>query len=858
MRKILVIYILLLSISGTSQVQQLAIADQSLSLVLEKLEAQYTVLFSYRDKNITNFNISIQEGNYSIDQVLDLIMLQTQLEFQKIDETHIIIIPTHSPQTRTICGYIKNKINNEPIPFANIFVHNSTHGTETNSNGYFELTINNGDQVSVSFLGYEDLCINTLLSIQGNCPVYLIEQNNQLAEVIVTEYLFDGIRQDGDAHDIIIEPGNLNTMPGSVEGDILSAIQFLPGIYSTSESLNSIHIRGGTPDQNLILWDGIPLYHTSHFFGNISAFNPVVIDQVNVHRSAIGSEFGGRVSGVIDIKSRDSVPQEFDIGVSANLTHAGIHTAIPMGQNAGVIFSSRNSITQNLSTPTLTNYAEKIFQGTKLEDSNFSATGLDINNTFSFSDASAKLIYTPGKNRFVISAIGGINNLNYYTDVFDYNAYSTDKLNLKNGGFNLLWTRNWTKNLSSQLEFTNSYYSYDYSLTYQLKNANVEPPIKYTSSNLINDDGFKLNFDYKLSENQFFKFGTQSTENKINLTLIAKDFDDEKTNIQNNYNGLNSLYGAYRLIVPNILKLNLGLRYQYQTEIKNNYFEPRISLVTDVTDHIKLKASTNKQFQFISQLVILDINDLNLSNQVWVASNNTTIPVIESNQWTGGIVYNNKSWTIDVEGYVKELAGITSLTSNLGDLTNQPYSRGNSRIRGIDVLVKKRINNYRSWVSYTLSETKYEFPNISESSFPSSHDHRHILQWVNLYKKDKLEYSLSTQLRSGQPFTLANGVGVRTNVNGAEIPFIEYADINTNRIKNYLRVDGSISYRFGSATGFHGVAVLSIQNMTRQNNILGKSYILQPSTNSNELPDLIETQEIGLRWTPNIGVNLWW
>lgn len=852
------LYLLLSSIYCTAQVQQEVISDQSLTIVLQKIETDHKVIFSYRDKNISDYRINLLEGTYDIDQILDQLALQTQLDFQKIDETHIIIIPTKEPKTRTICGYIKDKSTGESLPYANVHVQKSSNGTETDPNGYFELTISNGARTNISFLGYEDRAINSLLSTQGNCPIYYITQNNKLSEVIVTEYLFDGIRQDGDAHDIIIEPDNLNIMPGSVEGDILSAIQFVPGIYSTSESLNSIHIRGGTPDQNLILWDGIPVYHTSHFFGNISAFNPVVIDEVNVHRSAIASNYGGRVSGVIDIRSRDSVPRQFDIGASANMTHVGIHSEIPLWRDGGMIISSRSSLTQNWASPTFNNYAEKVFQGTKLENSDFSNTELDIQNKFQFNDASIKLLYTPGKNKFVISSIGGVNKLDYYSDVANYNAYSVDLLNLKNGGLSLQWERNWSKKLSSQLELTNSYYRYDYSLTFELIDQDVEAPVIYTSSNLINDDGFKLNFDYIFSDTQQIKLGTQTTKNDINLKLTKKEFGVEETNTQNNFNNLNSLYGEYALTVPGILKLDLGLRYQYQSEIKNNYFEPRIALVTDVTDHIKLKASTSKQFQFISQLIALDINDLNLSNQVWVASNNTTIPVIESNQWTGGIVYNNKSWTIDVEGYVKELAGITSLTSNLGDLTNQPYSRGNSRIRGIDLLIKKRIKNYRSWVSYTLSETKYEFPNISESSFPSSHDHRHILQWVNLYKEGKFEYSLSTQLRSGQPFTQANGVGTRTNNNGDEVPFIEYADINNNRLKNYMRIDGSVSYRFGDKNGFHGVAVVSIQNMTGKTNILGKSYLLEPTVDNSDLPDLLEVQERGLRWTPNIGINVWW
>jgi len=858
MRKYWCLYLLLLCLYCTAQVQQEVISDQSLSIVLQKIEANHKVIFSYRDKNIADYIITLSEGIYDIDQILDRLALQTQLDFQKIDETHIIIIPTKELKTRTICGYIKDKSNGESLPYANVYANKSTNGTETDLSGYFELNISNGERVKVSFLGYEDCTINSLLSTQGNCPTYHIKQNNKLSEVIVTEYLFDGIRQDGDAHDIIIEPDNLNIMPGSVEGDILSAIRFLPGIYSTSESFNSIHIRGGTPDQNLILWDGIPVYHTSHFFGNISAFNPMVIEEVNVHRSTIASKFGGRVSGVIDIKSRDSVPSQFDIGVSANMTHVGLHSEIPLWRDGGLIISSRSSLTQHWDSPTFNNYGEKVFQGTKLENSDFGTNELDIQNKFQFNDASIKLLYTPGKNKFALSSIGGVNKLDYYSDIANYNAYSVDLLNLKNGGLSLLWERNWNKRLSSQVELTNSYYRYNYSLTFELIDQDVEAPVKYTSSNLINDDGFKLNFDYIFSDTQQIKFGTQTTKNDINLKLTKKEFGLEETNTQNNFNNLNSLYGEYALTVPGILKLDLGLRYQYQSEIKNNYFEPRIAIVTDVTDQITLKASTSKQFQFISQLIALDINDLNLSNQVWVASNNTTIPVIESNQWTGGIVYNDKSWTLDIEGYVKELAGITSFTSNLGALTNQPYSRGNSRIRGIDLLIKKRIKNYRSWVSYTLSETKYEFLNISESSFPSSHDHRHILQWVNLYKEGKFEYSLSTQLRSGQPFTQAIGVGTRTNNNGNEVPFIDYADINRNRLKNYFRLDGSVSYRFGDKNGFHGVAVVSIQNMTGKTNILGKSYLLEPIIDNNNIPDLLEVQELGLRWTPNISINLWW
>jgi len=768
MRVLWVILSLLYTTALVAQTDYASFQNRSLSLLLQKIESNHKVQFSYSDRNVADYSVSIPSGMYTVDEILEIISLQTQLTFEMIDKTHILIIPNKEEKSRMVCGYVHDHLTKEPLPFASVYVHESSHGVETDETGYFEIIIKNEDQLGVSFLGYEDTELNSLLSIDGDCPIYTCIQNNEIAEIVVTEYLFDGIRQDDDAHDIVIEPDNLNIMPGSVENDVLSAIQFLPGIYSTSESLDEIHIRGGTPDQNLILWDGIPVYHTSHFFGNISAFNPFVIDDVNVHRSAIASEYGGRVSGVIDITSRDSIPKEFDIGLNVNMTHLGLQTEIPLWDNAGIIFSSRGSLTPEIALPTFNNYAEKVFQGTKLEDSDFDNPDLELSDEFSFNDGSFKFIYTPGKNKFVLSTIGGLNKLDYYSDVPNYNAYSVDNLNLKNGGASLLWERIWTDKLTSQLEFTNSYYRYDYSLTFNLIDQDVDPPVQYTSYNQINDDGAKLNFDYKFSEEQNIKFGFQSTDNLINLEIGKKEFGIEEMNTQENSNRLASLYGEYELAVANILKLDMGLRYQYHTFIKENYFEPRIALVTDVTENIKLKASTSKQFQFISQLIYLDINDLNLSNQVWIASNNTTVPVIESNQWTGGIVYTNGSWTLDAEGYVKELAGIT-----------------------------------------------------------------------------------------GQPFTPAIGVGTTTS-NGMEIPIIQYDAINSNRLDDYFRLDGSVSYHFGNVNGYHGNIVFAIQNMSNRSNIHGKSFILDPSDNSGALPDIVEVQQRGLKWTPNIGVNMWW
>ena len=131
---------------------------------------------------------------------------------------------------------------------------------------------------------------------------------------------FDKIENDGS---ITVNPDELGILPGLTEPDVLQSLQLLPGISSPTESASDIHIRGGTPDQNLVLWDGIKMYHQGHFFGQISAFNPYITETINVFRSGTSSKYGDRISGVIDIRSSDKVHDSLHIGIGANLIVEG-------------------------------------------------------------------------------------------------------------------------------------------------------------------------------------------------------------------------------------------------------------------------------------------------------------------------------------------------------------------------------------------------------------------------------------------------------------------------------------------------------------------------------------------------------
>jgi len=856
MKKVLLITLFFLCFGFLSTAQQSydAITKEPLIEVLSILESKNQIVFSYNNENIENHLISLSPGSYTLQQILESVFEQTDLSFEFIDNKFILLtkkIGVH--QLEYLCGFLKDEFG-EPIVYASVTNASLTKVVETDLQGYFKINLSAMDEVIlVSYLGYEPLTIDLANAITDPCQEYFIGMTSVSFEtVILKEYLADGINQTENANTVVIEPNKMNILPGSVEKDVMAAISFLPGITSPGESLDGIHVRGGTPDQNLILWDGIPMYHTSHFFGTISAFNPNIIDHVNVLRSGIGSQYGGRVSSVIDIHSKQEITDKFKIGAGFNLTHMHLDLDIPLWKNSSLMISSRRSITDVWNTPTFVRYAEKVFQGTKVEESNFNDPRLLFSDEFKFNDANLKWMMDYGKNKFRFTSLGTLNSLNYKSNFEALNLYSVDVLNLKNGGANLSWERQWTTNFNTKLEFTNAEYRYDYDFAFRRKEDNEETPFSFISNNSISDGGLNWSNGWKIKENQNVSFGYQYTENKTSLNISLFDGQDSTLNNLGLNNRLHALYGEYSLSIPNNLQIDIGLRYLYQDILQNNYFEPRIALVTNVTDKLKLKVSTGKHFQFVSQLVAFNTNNLGFNNQFWVTAHNAdnsddvTIPVIESNQWMGGFIYQNGSWTLDIEGYVKELVGITTFSSSFFDLNDKQFSSGNSRTRGIDFLIKKRIKRYRSWVSYSISKTKYEFPAISLQPIIASHDQTYILKWVHLYKTKSFEFSLGLEYRSGLPASMASLVNNR----------IEYSDPPNNiRLKNYFRLDGSIIYNFGSPNKLNGFVGFSLQNIGNRTNILGRNYILDEMNNSST-PILLEINERGLKFTPNISVNI--
>ncbi|MEM1002843.1 MAG: TonB-dependent receptor plug domain-containing protein, partial [Bacteroidota bacterium] len=239
-----------------------------------------------------------------------------------------------------------------------------------------------------------------------------------LENTIIKAYLTQGMDRNLNGS-ITVAPDKLSSLPGLIEPDVLQTVQLLPGINSSLETAADIQIRGGTPDQNLVLWDGIKMYHTGHYFGMFSAFNPFITDQIDVYRSATLSKYGDRVSGIIDIQSKDIVLEDFNGGIGINMTHADAYIQLPIIENKlSILVAARRSYMDLFSTYTSDRYFNRVFQSTRISsNSNLIIENEQLNelqNDVSFLDSNLKIQWRPSdKDEISLSALYLKNDLDY-------------------------------------------------------------------------------------------------------------------------------------------------------------------------------------------------------------------------------------------------------------------------------------------------------------------------------------------------------------------------------------------------------------------------------------------------------------
>lgn len=687
-------------------------------------------------------------------------------------------------------------------------------------------------------------------------PKVNLSETQLLDEVIIKEYLTAGINEKTDGS-INMSPSELGILPGLTEPDILQSLQLIPGVQSPSETASELFIRGGTPDQNLILWDGIKMYHSGHFFGTISAFNPYITDEVKLYKRGTKAKYGSRISGVIDIKSDSDIPDKIKGGLGFNLTHFDAYLKTPLSDKTALLISARRSFTDVFNTPTFKNLSERVFQNTKISEGNKVFDDDIVSTTkdfFYFSDFTIKAIVKPNENNEItFSNLFTKNKLDYEFLIEKFNEASGDRLDIINQGSSIAWKHNYSPTFNQTINLYYSKFDLDYLGTNSITNEFKDELRKQSR---IDDFSFAFDTNWKVNALNSFGIGYQFSTNKVRYLLGFSDSESPEDNFTNtniNKNNTHSLYIDYQFKKENKLFFDAGLRANYISVVDRIFLEPRVQFSAKLNDNFRFKASAESLHQAISQVVEVNTQEFGLENQVWILSDDDIFPILKSTQFTAGILYSQNGWNLDIEGYVKNVNGLTSISSFITEdfdgQIDDTFSDGSSNIVGLDFLLKKKIDKYRTWLSYSLIENEFTFNNINNGDkFPGNFDITHHLTWSHTYEWQRFNVSMGWNIRTGIPYTKALGV-IETD----DGYIIEYDKANNDRLSNYHRLDISTTYKFNLSKNevWKGKLGISMLNVYNHKNILNKTYKKQQSITDNA-EILQEVNKLSLGITPNI------
>jgi hypothetical protein len=809
--------------------------DNSILLtdLLVELETKHNVKFSYADKDV--FSIRLTKPKYdALKPTLEFIRTTTDLTIVKLNDRYYSLTNT---STISICGYVLDNFEENTIPGATVEIYKSNLTGITDATGAFRFdNVPENSLVHIKHLGYKPVFIEAKEFVNTwECKTIAMALSYQeLDEVIVTQFLTTGLNKLSDAS-IELNPAKFGILPGVSEPDILQAIQALPGIKSVDETVSDINIRGGTNDQNLILWDGIKMYQTGHFFGLISAFNPYVTQKVSIIKNGTSALFGGGVSGTLNMHTLEELPVTYTGGAGLNLISGDIYGEIPITENLAVQVSARRSYTDFLNTPTYTTFSEKAFQDSEV----------DNESEFYFYDFTAKLIYEVNPYHQVsVSMINMSNNLNYFETTNDSIAPNRSNLNQDNFSIGSQLQSEWTDDFTSQLSFYYTQYDLD---ALSISNNDAQ---QLKQNNLVKESNLKLSTNYKLKQHLDWMNGYEFTETGIENTTNVN-----QPPFASNIKGVIRQHGLFSELKYSSENEKLtgiiGGRINYFENLntfKEYIFEPRINVTYELLPNFKTEVLGEFKSQVTNQIIDLEQNFLGIEKRRWILSDGDALPVTKSKQGSIGFNYDTDKLYVGIDGFYKEVSGINVYTQGFQNQNQFDGEIGSYAVKGLEFLINTKNNSYSAWLSYTYNKNDYTFDALIPASFPNNLDIRHSITLAGNYTVGNLKLGCGLNYKSGKPYTQPND---NEPVNNSVFPNeINYESSNSSRLPEYIRADFSASYSLKLSDKLKGTLGASILNFTNRKNTLNTYYRLKDDNS-------IETVErISLGLTPNASFRI--
>ena len=739
----------------------------------------------------------------------------------------------------TISGVVKDKESGETLPFANVFIKDTNIGTTTNGDGFFTLfnVPSENSTIQVQYLGYKvETLILTKEIVKDKITILLAPDFNKLDEVVInTDSRQQIIKMNENVSQISLSPKRLASIPNLGEKDIFRALQLLPGVSGTNESSAGLYVRGGTPDQNLVLLDGFTVYHVDHFYGFFSAFNSDAIKDIQLFKGGFPAEYGGRISSVMDLTGKRGNINKVSFSGGLSLVSANATLEIPIGEKANLLLAGRRSYTDIIRSGLYNNIFDLYNDNNQSNGTRFpNFNNFQQNQTqpsFYFYDLNTKFSYNPSdKDIISISMYNGEDNLDssrknnntFGSNTDGERSITTDikdLLNWGNWGSSIRWARQWNDKLYTNIVGAYSNYFSNRNrvndVTIQLPDTTNNFKTGLVEDNNLKDYTLRLHSEYKINSKHSLEFGGQITKNDVDYNYT---FNDTITVIDQKDEGvLNTVYLQDKWSPSEKLNIVGGIRATHFDVTDEFYYEPRFSLSYQLNDKLKLKGAWGRYYQFVNRIVREDVTQG--SRDFWLLADEENSPISFSEHLIIGSSYEIDDWLFDIEYFEKEMTGLTEFSlrfqSALGaDPNDQLFFEGTGISRGVDFLIQKMVGKYTGWMGYTLSEVVHTFPGLSDKPFYSLNDQRHEFKLVNVLKAGRWDLGATWVYGSGKPYTAPNGIYTITLLDGTKTEYVSVGDKNGPRHAPYHRLDLSFTYKFdiGSGKGSMGLSLFNFYN----------------------------------------------
>ncbi len=699
---------------------------------------------------------------------------------------------SHSQKKHTISGYIKDSLNGETLIGATITVQGQTKGITSNLYGFYSITLDEGKYVLLcSFVGYRFKAMAIDLQQDTKINFEVLPKISLSQEVIINSKKRDANVKSAQMGKFTLPMEQIKSIPAFLgEVDLLKTIQFLPGVRNAGEGSAGIYVRGGGPDQNLILLDDAPVYNTGHLFGFFSIFNADAIKNVTLIKGGMPAQYGGRLSSVLDVSMKEGNNQKLQVDGGIGVIASRLSIQGPIKKNkSSFIVSARRTYIDALTKPFMKSTSQ------------FKGSG------YYFYDLNAKVNYIfSDKDRIYLSGYFG-------RDVFDF-VNGKQNLNINIPWGNATGTLRWNHVFNKKL-FGNTTAVYnDYNFTFNALQNDFE--LKLSSG--IRDLSIKQDFDLYPYTGHKLKFGGIYTYHKFTPSVLSGKQDTtvfKPNNAQVKYGHEAAVYFQDDWEINEKIKIHGGLRYSwfqqtgpykiYETDDNGNRvdsavfsrgkavktyggLEPRFTIRYALNDETSIKTSVTRNLQYIH---LISNAGTTLPTDIWVPSTYKVRPQI-SWLYAAGLFKNFKDnmYETSVEVYYKQMQNQIEYKEGYTptglDDTENSFTFGKGWSYGAEFFINKTKGRLTGWVGYTLSWTWRKFPALNfGDKYPAKYDRRNDMSVVALYELNK-KWKLSAAFVFGtgnaatlpQRFYIVGGILTQ-----------EYSRINEYRLPSYHRFD---------------------------------------------------------------------